>query len=230
MSHTVRHTKQSSGLDTEYTLHYFPIRGLGELPRLIMEVGGLAYKNTYPVDWKKEKSSTIFGQVPLLIERKLHPDTKVAIGNEFVLAQSGAISRYLARKVGLAGSSETEVALVESIYETLVDIRTHWLKAYYATEEDKPLAVDLFFKENFLNWATFFERFLGRHSADFILNDTLTYADLLLFIICDAWLEYKPDILNARPCMKKVYNNVKAHPKVASYLISDRRHRATFTR
>lgn len=66
--HHARSASQSTP-DAEYTLHYFPIRGLGELPRLILEVGGLVYRNTYPVDWPKEKSSSPFGQVPLLIEK-----------------------------------------------------------------------------------------------------------------------------------------------------------------
>ena len=53
-----------------YTLHYFPVQGLGELPRLIMEVAGLAYQNTYPRDWYTEKPTLPFGQLPMLIERQ----------------------------------------------------------------------------------------------------------------------------------------------------------------
>ena len=212
---------------TEYTIHYFPIRGLAELPRLIMEVGGLQYKNTYPSDWPKEKSHTPFGQVPILTERHLSPrDKTTQVGHDFKLAQSGAITRYLARKVGLAGSSEQEIAMIESIYESLVDIRTHWLKAYYAADIDKPRAMDHFFHDNFINWTLFFERFLDKHSGDFILHDRMNYADLLLFILCDSWLEYRPDILSARPSMKKVYTNVKQNPRILSYLSSDRRHKA----
>jgi len=214
----------------DYTIHYFPIRGLAELPRLIMEVGGITYKNTYPTDWPKEKSHTPFGQVPLLIERQINPKDKTQIGPEFKLAQSGAISRYLARKIGLAGSSEHEVATIESIYESLVDIRTYWLKAYYAADMDKPKAIETFFQENFLNWSTFFEKFLDKHSGDFIIKDRMSYADLLLFILCDGWLEYRPDILSARPYMKKVYNSVKNHPRVVAYLKSDRRHKPTLQR
>lgn len=215
----------------DYTIHYFPIRGLAELPRLIMEVGGISYKNTYPTDWSKEKSHTTFGQIPILIEKQVNPrDKTTQIGQEFTLPQSGAISRYLSRKVGLAGSSEHETAMIESIYESLVDIRTHWLKAYYAADVDKAKAMNTFFQENFVNWSSFFERFLDKHSGDFILGDKMNYADLLLFILCDGWLEYRHDILHARPYMKKVYTSVKDHPKVVEYIKSDRRHKPTLQR
>lgn len=107
------------------------------------------------------------------------------------MAQSGSISRYLARKIGIAGSNEKEAATIESIYEALgnfsiphsrnvfdlssfffiVDIRTHWLKAFYAPEVDKKKSIDLFFAENFVNWSNFFERYLDRSSGDFIIAD-----------------------------------------------------------
>lgn len=56
---------------------------------------------------------------------------------DFKLAQSGSISRYLARKVNMVGENFDHIAIVESIYKALVDIRTHWLKAFYAPEPDK---------------------------------------------------------------------------------------------
>lgn len=94
-------------------LKYLTLRGLGDLPALILEVGGIPYRATYFT--KRDFSGLVkpkleFGRLPVL----------EADGQE--LAQSASIIRYLATKAGLAGASETERARVDALYETLKDL------------------------------------------------------------------------------------------------------------
>lgn len=57
------------GESTTYELYYFPIAGRAELSRRLLEAAGLKYTNRTIKDWKAEKDTTPFGQVPVLIIR-----------------------------------------------------------------------------------------------------------------------------------------------------------------
>lgn len=94
-------------------LKYLTLRGLADLPALILEVGGIPYRATYYT--KSEfngvvKSKLEFGRLPVLeVERQ-------------ELAQSASIMRYLATKAGLTGASEMERARVDALFETHKDL------------------------------------------------------------------------------------------------------------
>ena len=66
------------------TLEYFALRGLGELPRLLLEYYGMEYKNVYyfsnDTSWKARKPSTILGYMPIFSDQYVNN-----------LAESGAI-------------------------------------------------------------------------------------------------------------------------------------------
>ena len=99
---TVVH-RPGSGVHTSspLTLEYFALRGLGELPRLILEVTGLPYDCVFHYlqgDWK---SRAAFGQLPLLHD------------GEMTISQSRAIVRYLARKACIDGATDAEKARVD---------------------------------------------------------------------------------------------------------------------
>ena len=91
----------------EYKLHYFDLRGLGELARLVFAAAGKKFEDVrIPMDkWPEWKPKAPFGQVPYL---------EVIDGsNKLTLSQSKAIARYLSRKYGLAGKTEQESALID---------------------------------------------------------------------------------------------------------------------
>ena len=99
---TVVH-RPGSGVHTSspLTLEYFALRGLGELPRLILEVTGLPYDCVFHFlqgDWK---SRAAFGQLPLLHD------------GDMTISQSRAIVRYLARKACIDGATDAEKARVD---------------------------------------------------------------------------------------------------------------------
>ena len=102
---TVVH-RPGSGVHTRgtvpLTLEYFALRGLGELPRLILEASGLPYDCVFHYlegDWKPRAA---FGQLPVLHD------------GELTISQSRAIVRYLARKACIDGATEAEKARVDS--------------------------------------------------------------------------------------------------------------------
>ncbi len=95
-------------------LTYFPVQGRVEPARLLLALGGVAY-DFEPVPtatWRGPEGKarllarTPFGQVPLLED------------GATLICQSCAIHRYLARKLGLYGSSIEESARVDEVFET----------------------------------------------------------------------------------------------------------------
>merc|ERR1712209_76390 len=79
-------------------LTYFDLEGRGELIRLLLHAGNIDFEDLRFGfgEWAKHKPNTPFGSVPVL-----HWD-----GEE--MAQTMAIVRFVARKVGMAGKTDME--------------------------------------------------------------------------------------------------------------------------
>jgi len=56
----------------EFELHYFPLRGRAEVPRLLLAETKTEYKEIAVVyaDMKKDTETYLFGQCPLLVDKK----------------------------------------------------------------------------------------------------------------------------------------------------------------
>jgi glutathione S-transferase len=91
-------------------LVYFDIRGRAELARLIMHAAGQPFDDIVTEDKAEYESSLMFGQLPLFLDR----DVK--------LVQSGAIVRYLVKKLGMCGKSEQDQLMCDQLYEGTEDI------------------------------------------------------------------------------------------------------------
>ncbi|KAG0291273.1 hypothetical protein BGZ97_005941, partial [Linnemannia gamsii] len=91
--------------DSTFEVKYFDIHGLAHITRLLLAISGQKFKSTNPADWAAEKPLAPFGHMPLLIETSADGKTTLQI------AESDAIERYLARKLGLLGSDAFEEVL-----------------------------------------------------------------------------------------------------------------------
>ena len=67
----------------DVTLEYFALRGLGELPRLILELTGIPYDSVYHFGTGVYKPYAPFGQLPVLRDGPL------------LICESGAIARHV---------------------------------------------------------------------------------------------------------------------------------------
>ena len=93
-------------------LKYLALRGLADLPALILEVGGVPYRATYfgKSDFMTMKPSFEFGRLPVLEVE----------GHE--VSQSATIVRFLAERAGLSGSTLAEKVRADTLYETYKDL------------------------------------------------------------------------------------------------------------
>lgn len=90
-----------------YELMYFPARGRAEQIRVLLAHEGIDFTEVSPGNWLEVKPTTPFRRMPVMTE---HRDD-----GDFVLAESGAIMRHLAREHGLYGSSPTQAAMCDSV-------------------------------------------------------------------------------------------------------------------
>merc|ERR1711955_128170 len=96
--------------------------------RILLNYGNVTFKDERISfeEWPQVKPNTPFGQVPVLVWD----------GEE--IAQSMAIARFIAKKVGLVGKTDLEYAIADSVACHYEDVWTKLPKMYFAkTQEER---------------------------------------------------------------------------------------------
>ncbi|XP_067008875.2 glutathione S-transferase [Anabrus simplex] len=109
----------------KYKLIYFNLRGLGEPIRFLFLYGGIEFEDIRIEfeDWPKVKESTPYGKLPYIdVDGKR-------------ITQSTAIARYVAKLVGLVGKDDLEDLEIDSVVDTLIDLKDVQVAYYYEEDE-----------------------------------------------------------------------------------------------
>jgi hypothetical protein len=96
-----------------YKLIYFASRGRAETSRMLFKAAGQEFEDyRYPQtvkdgqyirpEWDVDKSKYIYEKIPVL----------EIDGGKYIIAQSKAIERFLARRFNMLGSNEFEAAII----------------------------------------------------------------------------------------------------------------------
>lgn len=223
-----------------YELYYWPsIQGRGEFIRLALEEAGAAY-----VDVARRPDSEGGGIAAMM--RFLNGDAPGFLpfappflrDGDLVIAQSTNILAYLGRKHGLVADDEASRLHANQLELTIADLvdeahdTHHPIASSLYYEDQKPEAARrsaLFLKERVPKFFGYFERVLERSSDDkgWLLASGFCYADLCLFQLV-AGLRYAFPNGMARieprfPRVADVAARVAARPRIAAYLVSERR-------
>ncbi|GJQ13273.1 hypothetical protein GpartN1_g5775.t1 [Galdieria partita] len=198
-----------------YQLEYFPIRGLGEVIRFLLEDNNIPYENKFVQkdEWSQAKKHGVesgqipFGQLPVLKDGNLN------------LAQGGAIIRYLARKHALYGENMEEQAIADMLYEAARDLRYEYFRYIFQDNwEDQ--------KEAFLLKAKVslacFEKHFQRKRTKYVASENICFADYNLFDVLDHLHRLEKSLFVEFPHLNQFYETMKNRPRLAAYLASDR--------
>lgn len=202
-------------------LVYFDVQAKGELTRLLLNAGNIDFEDfrfSFE-DWPKIKPDTPFGQAPVL-----HWD-----GEE--LAQSLAISRFVARKVGLAGKSDMEFAQADMVVTHIEDWWTKLPKLRFErVQADRETGANAFLTEFLPNWLKPLETILKKRGGEWYAGSGLTFADLGVMVMLDFLhapeelafkdmnnLAERRKILDDFPLIKANYQRTCAVPSVADW-------------
>ncbi|XP_070813388.1 glutathione S-transferase P isoform X2 [Pituophis catenifer annectens] len=177
----------------EYTLTYFPVRGRGEAIRMLLADQGQEWTEDVVNGeiWKKGdlKKLCAFGQLPRFQD-----------GN-FILHQSNAILRHLARNHGLYGEDAKEAALL--------DMESG--KAAYIEALPAELAP--------------FEKLLAQNDGGkgFIVGKQIGFADYNLLDILHVHLVLESNCLASLPLLAGYVQRLNERPLLKNFLESDAR-------
>lgn len=198
---------------TDFELLYFPARGRAEQIRLMFALKGVALRETPPGNWMEVKPSTPFGQLPVLTDR--------TGGDEFVLAESGAIMRHLARRFDMYGSTDRQRAMADALGDFTADARTKYIPIAYAatlgTTED---AIAKYW-EQLPSTLGALERARARStspSAGWFIGDALTFADVAVFDYLDALERLRPGCLDGYAGLQAFMAQFRALPTIAPFI------------
>ena len=196
------------------TLTYFRGRGRAETTRWMLAATGVQFTNA-AIDTPEELAALRasgklpFDQMPLLEIDGLN------------LSQSSAMVRYLARRAGLYGRSDTDAMWCDLVAGVTADLAETAIQAAFKPSAEVAVA-DL--QARFAKFGPRIEARIEAQGSGFCAADQLTFADVVLSEALSAYLEYCPDILIDTPRLERLYHDVVRMPDIAAYLRSDLRY------
>ncbi|GAM84811.1 hypothetical protein ANO11243_028120 [Dothideomycetidae sp. 11243] len=245
-----QHKRQKT--DKKYELLYHPrIPGRGEYVRLALEATGTQFVDVAnqeeggyakvqavfdPKSVGDEHGNPPAFAPPIL---KVHGEGKE--GKDLVISQTSNILLYLGSKLGLIGSQEHELYIVNEIALTALDLSdgahdTHHPLAsvkFYEDQKEAALENSKNFREvRIPKFFSYFERVLKSNEAEgkgrHLVGSKLTYADTTLWQVLDGVKFAFPKEVDARQddyplLLGTFYGGLKQEKWLAEYLESDRR-------
>ena len=202
----------ASGLSAEpLTLHYFAIRALGELPRLMLELAQIPYDSVMYWNTTEYKELAPFGQMPLLTGGDLDD-------NDMILSQSSSIVRFIAKEANLDGSENGAVgeARADMIYECSKDLSANKGAIHSTTDEERAKLHAMLAKTVEL---------LDEYEGPFFSGMSITYGDVAMWHALATIEELKPGYLKQHGFVElaEFVTEVAELPPIANYLASPRR-------
>ena len=189
-------------------LTYFNGRGRSEPARLLLAYGGIEYEDCRlplafedPSEWKVLKPQTPYGSLPLLE------------WDGCQVAQSMAITRFIAKEVGLAGRDNLEAAQADEVVNAIGDLFEAVGKAHFGTDEALKKKV---MTETIPNGFAKLEARLCSRGGQYFAGNALTWADVLAYNFCSGL----PDksCLDKCPKIKSLVARVGEIPNIKAWV------------
>jgi glutathione S-transferase len=227
----------STGPSPAFHLDYLTLRGLAELPVLILEATNTPYNATYfsKEDFGKVKSSYPLGRLPVLSvlgdvqAGDVHADTKLFI------AQSASIVRYLAERCQLFGmDTPIRRARVDFAYETVQELMKAVTPTSLGNKTESSRHLHYRDTTNRGHYSPYekaaaalltFEEMLGASGGNFLFGTMPSYADLALYLQLAELSANSPNwhTVVGTPKLAAFVDAIEAIGNIAAYLNSDRR-------
>jgi glutathione S-transferase len=216
-----------------YELYYWPeIQGRGEFVRLALEEAGAAYD-----DVARKRGD---GVIVDLLERKRekHPPfaPPVLKAGKLLIGQTANILLYLGSRHGLAPRDEAgrlwshqqQLTIMDFVAE-VHDVHHPIAAALYYEDQRKEAkrAAAEFWKRRPQKYLGYFERVIARSGGPYVRGRRLGYVDLSLFQVVEGLRYAFPRRMKRFerrvPGIIALQERVRARPRIAAYLASERR-------
>lgn len=178
----------------QYKLSYFDVRALAEPIRLLFAFQGVEYTDdrVQRDTWPAIKDTKPWGNMPVLEE-----DGKV-------IAQSGAILRYLGKKYGMFGTNDFEAAKIDEMIEASNDLRQACFKVFMESDETKKAEGQTkLASETFPFYLKRWSAILEKNGTGYLVGNKLSIADLHVASYLQIFGESSPDMMKEFPHIQK---------------------------
>uniref|UniRef100_U5EWQ3 glutathione transferase n=1 Tax=Corethrella appendiculata TaxID=1370023 RepID=U5EWQ3_9DIPT len=183
----------------DYKVYYFNVKALGEPLRFLLSYGNIPFDDIRITreEWPALKPTMPMGQMPVLDVdgKKVH--------------QSIAMSRYLAKQVGLVGADAWEDLQIDTVVDTINDFRLKiGVVSYEPDDEVKEKKLVTLNNEVIPFYLEKLDD-IARENNGYLANGKLSWADLYFTAILD-YLNYltKTDLVANHPNLRQVTLNV----------------------
>jgi prostaglandin-H2 D-isomerase / glutathione transferase len=209
-------------------LTYFNVKGLAETSRILLAIADIEYEDyRYPLDIvdfkthnmvKKEfdedkasgKLTKSLGKVPFLeVDGKIIP-------------QSKSIERYIAKRGNMMGSNEIESAQIDSICESVRDIKDAYKAVKRLPENEKEDGLKCWFKDQLVQRVTLLENSINDNTSNkHSVGNVLSLSDVVIYTFVCEFFDDKESVklaISNSPRLCNIVDNVSNQPGVISWL------------
>ena len=204
-------------------LVYFNGRGLAEISRMVLAIGGEEYKDVrYPmkiIDWSKhqmEKEEFEKDKANGKLVRSLNKLPYLEVDG-VVVPQSKSIERFLAKKYNLMGTSDIEALRIDSLCECVRDFKDAYQSVRKA--ENKVEATNQWFTKTLVEKLSLLENLVDGNG--FTVGEKLSLSDVVLYAFITQFFDNKEASMNATlasPKIRSVIENVSTVPQLVSWI------------
>ncbi|KAG2488828.1 hypothetical protein HYH03_012627 [Edaphochlamys debaryana] len=198
-----------------YKLHYFAGPGRAEAARLLFAIGNVPFEDvhyTYET-LAAFKPKAPFGQVPVL---------ELADGK--MLAQSGAIDRYVAKLAGLYPEDPLDAARADMVAFHMVDFMDLFMPTWSMAPEERAKARQAILegkgKDKLLSLSKIIEE--AEAAGGWVAGGKMSYADVIVYVYLSGIVSKRmegvpPNLLDSYPVLKAFRNKVAKLPPVLAF-------------
>lgn len=206
-------------------LNYFNARGLAETSRFLFAIAGEAYDDhRYPlkvIDWATfqfERDEFLADREAGRLKGSLDKVPFLEV-NGTVIPQSKAIERFLARRFGMMGDSETEAAQIDGICEWVRDFKTEYQKTRALKGEEREAGMEKWFGETLPTRLTALDTIVGE--GGYSVGKRTSLSDVTLFTFITQFFDNVEGVQKAcegAPRIQAVVQRIRGLENVQSWI------------
>jgi glutathione S-transferase len=224
--------------ETPYELFYWPgIQGRGEFVRLALEEAGAPYVDVARLPEKEGGGVKAMMKAMHGAKGTLEPFVPPFLrAGDLFIGQTANILLFLGPRLDLVPTDEARRIEAHQLQLTIADFAVEVHDAhhpiasslYYEDQQaEAKRRAEIFRAERIPKFLGYFERVLDRNEGGHFVGPKLTYVDLSMFQVMVGLAYAFPRAMKAFerkvPGLVKLRDRVKARPRIAAYLGSERR-------
>jgi glutathione S-transferase len=199
---------------------YWKIRGLAQPIRMLLGYLGIEFEDElYECGDAPEYDRSCWFNVRESLGMEF-PNLPYLIDGGIKISQSNAVMRYLGRKAGLDGKTESEKINVDVMENQSMDFRNGFIVLCYRSSQESFEERKKAFIENLKTILTRFDSVLGKRK--FFGSDELTFVDFMMYELLDQHRIFDADLLKPYGNITSFLSRFEEIPQIKAFMNSEK--------